>query len=123
MKYQKERGRFLDAMIDSHKYNAEARVAIYGEPDFVYSTVRMCVENGIMPMITATGTKCPELKELIEQEIQSLADIYFIEHFVVLDDVDFQTIEEYARELRVNLLIGNSDGRRIAEKLGIWPTC
>ncbi|ETJ30666.1 NifN-B, partial [human gut metagenome] len=32
-KYVKERGRYLDAMIDSHKYNAEGRAAIFGEPD------------------------------------------------------------------------------------------
>lgn len=114
-----ERGRFLDGMIDAHKYNGEARAAIYGEPDFVYSTVRLCVENGVMPMIVATGSKCGSLKEMIEEEIQIVADSYFIEQFEILDDIDFQTIEEKARVLGVNLLIGNSDGRRIAEKLGI----
>ncbi len=118
-KLLKERGRYLDAMIDAHKYNGEARAAIYGEPDFVYSTVRMCVENGIMPMIAATGTKCSKLKEMLEKEIQTVASVYFIEHFEILDDVDFQTIEELGRELEINLMIGNSDGRRIADKLGI----
>ncbi len=113
------RGRFLDAMVDAHKYNGEARAAIYGEPDFVYSTVRLCVENGIMPMITATGSKCGSLKGLLEDEIKETADSYFITGYKILDDVDFQTIEEHARELGVNVLIGNSDGRRIAEKLGI----
>ena len=48
-KYNKEKGRYLDAMIDSHKYNAEGRIAIYGEPDYVYSTARMVVENGVVP--------------------------------------------------------------------------
>lgn len=114
-----QRGRFLDAMIDAHKYNGEARAAIYGEPDFVYSTVRLCVENGIMPMIVATGSKCTCLKEMIVDEIQEVADSYYIEYFEILDDIDFQTIEEKARELEINLLIGNSDGRRVAEKLGI----
>ncbi|MHB8127487.1 MAG: nitrogenase cofactor biosynthesis protein NifB [Mobilitalea sp.] len=118
-KLLKERGRFLDAMIDAHKYNGEARAAIYGEPDFVYSTVRMCVENGIMPMIAATGTKCAKLKTMLHEEIQVVADVNYIDHFEILDDVDFQTIEEHARELKINLLIGNSDGRRMAEKLGI----
>lgn len=118
-KIKNDRGRFLDAMIDAHKYNGEARAAIYGEPDFVYSTVRLCVENGVMPMIVATGSKCDSLKEMIEGEIQGVADSYFIERFEILDDIDFQTIEEKARELGVNILIGNSDGRRIAEKLGV----
>lgn len=114
-----QRGRFLDAMVDAHKYNGEARAAIYGEPDFVYSTVRLCAENGIMPLIAATGSKCRNLKSMLEAEIKEVADSYFIEEYKILDDVDFQTIEEYARELGVNVLIGNSDGRRIAEKLGI----
>lgn len=116
---KKERGRFLDAMIDSHKYNGEARAAVYGEQDFVYSTVRLCVENGIMPMIAATGTKSAKLKDLLRQEIKPLADSYYIEQYEILDDVDFQTIETLAKEQKINLMIGNSDGRRIAEKLGI----
>lgn len=115
----KARGRFLDAMVDGHKYSGEALAAIYGEPDFVYSTVRLCVENGIMPMIVATGSKCSNLNDMLENEIKEVADSYFLESYKILDDVDFQTIEENARELGVNVLIGNSDGRRISEKLGI----
>lgn len=118
-KIQKERGRFLDAMVDSHKYNGEAKAAIYGEPDFVYSTVRLCVENGIMPLIAATGSKSEKLKEMIKKEIGEIADYQLIDRYEILDDVDFGTIEELARELNVNILIGNSDGRRIAEKLKI----
>ncbi len=116
-KIKKARARFLDAMIDGHKYNGEARAAIYGEPDFVYSTVRMCVENGVMPLIAATGSKCPGFRELLAAEIQTVADAYYIDRYEVLDEIDFQTIGELARELEVNILIGNSDGRRIAEKL------
>jgi nitrogenase molybdenum-iron protein alpha/beta subunit/MoaA/NifB/PqqE/SkfB family radical SAM enzyme len=118
-KLKEQRGRFLDAMIDGHKYSGEARAAIYGEPDFVYSTVRLCVENGIMPMLVATGSKCHSLRNLVENEIQQIADAYLIDHFEILDDIDFQTIEEKSRELGVNILIGSSDGRRIAEKLSI----
>ncbi len=114
-----ERGRYLDAMVDSHKYYGEVRAAIYGEPDFVYSMVRLCTENGILPVIAATGSKCDRVKELIREELQGLSDSFDINETGVLDEVDFQTIEELARERRANLLIGNSDGRRIAEKLGI----
>lgn len=118
-KIKMERGRFLDAMVDAHKYNGEARAAVYGEPDFVYSTVRLCVENGIMPILAATGSKCGNLEDMLKAEIQEVADSYFIEEYKILQDVDFLTIEEYSRELEVNVLIGNSDGRRISEKLGI----
>ncbi len=118
-KIKEERGRFLDAMVDAHKYNGEAKAVIYGEPDFVFSTVRLCVENGIMPLLVATGSKCPRLLELLKDEIMEVAERYFYEAYKILDDIDFQTIEENARELGANILIGNSDGRRISEKLGI----
>ncbi|MDF2587319.1 MAG: nifB [Anaerocolumna sp.] len=118
-KLSKEHGRFKDAMIDSHKVNGQVKAAIYGEPDFVYSTVRMCVENGIMPLIVATGTKSSKFKELVEVEIKELADNYFYDSYKIFDEVDFQTIEENIRKMQVNVLIGNSDGRRISEKLGV----
>ncbi len=115
----KERSRYLDAMIDSHKYNSEARAAVYGEPDFVYSTVRLCAENGIVPLITAIGTKGTRFEELVRQEIAGVAEKFLAGRIEILEDTDFQTIEEVARELEVNILIGNSDGRRMAERLGI----
>ncbi|MBI4858456.1 MAG: nitrogenase cofactor biosynthesis protein NifB [Acetobacterium woodii] len=115
-KIAKERGRYLDGMVDSHKYNAQGRIAIFGEPDFVVSAVRLCCENGVMPVIAATGSNCPHLKENIEKEISKLADILFVEDYVILNDVDFETIEEEAIRLGANLMLGNSDGRRIEEK-------
>ncbi|WOO37403.1 nitrogenase cofactor biosynthesis protein NifB [Anaerocolumna sp. AGMB13020] len=118
-KLKKERGRFLDAMIDAHKYNGEARAAVFGEPDFVYSTVRLCVENGVLPVLVATGSKCPSIIAKLTEEIKEVADRYFVEDFEILSDTDFKTIEEKARELSVNVLIGNSDGRRISENLKI----
>lgn len=118
-KIRKERGRFLDAMVDAHKYNGEARAGVFGEPDFVLSTVRMCVENGILPILVATGSKCPALRLKLEEEIKEVAEGYFCDDYLILDDTDFKTIEEKAKELGVNVLIGNSDGRRISEKLSI----
>ncbi|MDF2871782.1 MAG: nitrogenase molybdenum-iron protein alpha and beta chain [Anaerocolumna sp.] len=118
-KLKKERGRFLDAMIDAHKYNGEARAAVFGEPDFVYSTVRLCVENGILPILVATGSKCPSIVSKLTEEIKEVAERYFVDEFEILSDTDFKTIEEKARELNVNVLIGNSDGRRISENLKI----
>lgn len=123
LEYRKEigiqRGRYLDAMVDSHKYNGEGRAVIFGEPDFVVSTVRICVENGVMPLVVATGSVCKELKDILTEEISSVAERYFIERFEILDDVDFKVIEAMADKLHANLLIGSSDGRRIEESLNI----
>ena len=40
---------------------------------------------------------------------------------IVLDDTDFETIEKCAMERKVNLIIGNSNGKQITEKYGIPP--
>ncbi|MDR3363503.1 MAG: hypothetical protein LBS91_00910 [Clostridiales Family XIII bacterium] len=112
---EKERGRFLDAMVDSHKYNAQARAAVFGEPDFVFAVCRLLVENGAMPVVAATGSVCPSFREMLEPELAGLAGFHLGEKPVALDDCDFAEIESYVKKLGVNVLVGNSDGRRIAE--------
>jgi nitrogenase molybdenum-iron protein alpha/beta subunit/MoaA/NifB/PqqE/SkfB family radical SAM enzyme len=114
-----ERGRYIDAMIDSHKYNAEGRATIFGEPDFVSSTVRLCCENGIVPVVAATGSVCHTLKAMIEPQIQQAANALFVDQFTILEDADFDMIEKYTVENGANLMIGNSDGHRVADKLNL----
>jgi len=115
----KERGRYLDAMIDSHKYCSDGRAAIFGEPDFVYGAVRLCCENGIIPSVIATGSVCPELKTMLEDDANTCAAIQFADTPVILDDCDFDTIETLSREHGVNIMIGSSDGRRAAHRLNV----
>ena len=114
-----EQGRYLDAMIDSHKYNAEGRAVVFGDPDFVYSMVRLCCENGLLPVVSATGTSSPRLLELLHDEIGKIAPGLFDEEYAVLDKADFERIEELALEKKANLFIGSSDARRIEENHGI----
>ncbi len=118
-KLKKLRGRYADSMIDAHKYNSDGRAVVFGEPDFVFSTIRLCAENGVMPVVVATGSVVPELKEAIEKEIKALADRFMIRAYDIVDDVDFKTIEALAVKHHANLMIGNSDGRRIEEELHI----
>lgn len=113
---KKERGRYLDAIIDSHKYNGEGRAVIFGEPDFVYSASRLCAENGIMPVLSATGARCGSLVSLLERDIKKVADFLFIDNYKIMDNTDFDNIEKYALEFGANVMIGSSDGRRIEEK-------
>jgi nitrogenase molybdenum-iron protein alpha/beta subunit/MoaA/NifB/PqqE/SkfB family radical SAM enzyme len=115
----KERGRYVDAMIDSHKYCADGRAAIYGEPDFVYSMTRLCCENGAVPVAVSTGSVCPSLKQKLGEELGACADRLFVENTTILDDCDFDLLESTAKELGANIMIGSSDGRRMARRLGI----
>jgi nitrogenase molybdenum-iron protein NifN len=113
-KLKKERGRMLDGMIDSHKYNSEGRAAIFGEPEIVYATAKICLENGIFPALISTGTNVSKLKILLDEEVN-----HFEEKSLIIDDTDFETIREYTKKLDVNILIGSSDGKFITEKDGI----
>lgn len=113
------RSRYLDAMVDSHKYNSSGRVVIFGEPEFVVSSLRLCEENGIMPVVVATGSKCPKLKQMIEASVEAMAKRYLVHDYTIMDDTDFKRIEEQAKSQKANLLLGNSDGRRIEEELHI----
>jgi hypothetical protein len=72
-----------------------------------------------MPVVTATGSNCPELEMRIKPLIQKVADRLFIEDYVILNDVDFETIEAEALRLDANMMLGNSDARRIEERSGI----
>ncbi len=107
-----DKGRLIDGMIDSHKFNAEGRAVIYGEPELVYALGKLCFENGINPVLLCTGTQNKSLSCLTPPKGMS-------EKPLVIDDTDFDTIRKHANELNANILIGNSDGKVITEKEGI----
>jgi nitrogenase molybdenum-iron protein alpha/beta subunit/MoaA/NifB/PqqE/SkfB family radical SAM enzyme len=115
---RKERGRYIDAMIDSHKYNARVNAAVFGEPDSVYGVIRLLAENGAFPSVCATGSACPRFADKVRGEIESLRSFRLdAETFSISDDTDFDEIERCCAKFGVNLLIGSGDGRRVAEKL------
>lgn len=105
---KEERGRMIDAMIDSHKYNGEGKAAVFGDPETVYAVTQLCLENGIEPVIIATGSKAAKLHSLLP-----------LEDSAVLPDSDFEAIHDYIKKLKPNILIGNSDGKILKEKENI----
>ncbi|MBE0068913.1 nitrogenase component 1 [Thermoanaerobacterium thermosaccharolyticum] len=109
-----ERGRLLDGMIDSHKYNFEGRCTIFGDPEMVYSVFTTCMENGIHPLLIATGSKIQRLRELIASEDNPLND-----DITIADETDFSRILKLSEEKEVNIAIGPSDGKYLTEKGGI----
>jgi nitrogenase molybdenum-iron protein alpha/beta subunit/MoaA/NifB/PqqE/SkfB family radical SAM enzyme len=114
-----ERGRYLDAMIDSHKYDSEGRACIFGEPDFCYAVSRLCLENGIVPVVVAAGSRCPDFTERIGEEVREVASRFLVDRFDVVESADFGDIERLAIQNGANVMIGSSDGRRISGKYGI----
>lgn len=114
-----ERGRYLDAMVDAHKHSAPGRVAIFGEPDLTASLVSLCCELGTVPVSVTTGSRCSSWKADMEAKVAKVASLQFVEPFLVQEDADFDQVEANCLKNGANLLIGSSDGRRIAEKYKI----
>jgi len=113
-KVESDRARYLDAMIDSHKYNSQAKIAIFGDPELVYATIALSLENGMSPCIAASG---PANKK-ITPELEKLASEYK-KKFTILEDTDYQKIAEVVSTHNANLLVGPSDGAFMTEKYGI----
>lgn len=109
-----ERGRLVDAYIDGHKYAADRSAIVFGDEDLVVGLTGFLAEIGIKTLMVATGGRSGDLREQIAKLTPArAADIE------VLDDGDFQEIEERAAELKPDLLIGHSKGYATARRLGI----
>lgn len=117
----KERGRLLDGMFDSHKYNFQGRAVIFGEPEQVYAATKLCLENGIHPLIMATGSRSKKLEQLLHAEFAKMdKDPHgYDDIFEIISDTDFAHILERSREIEVNLAIGHSEGKILTERADI----
>lgn len=111
-----ERGWLIDAMADSHKYNASARPLIYGEPELVCAYTSLCLENGSVPSVIATGSAHSLFRPVIEK---ILDEFECDERPVILEGADFSMIEAAALEAGSNIAIGHSGGKLLEEKHGI----
>lgn len=115
-KYQKERGRLLDAMVDVHKYLYGVKAAVYGDPDMVFSLTTFMLELGMYPVLVATGSKSRDFGARIMQIFEELRPDL---KPVVLDGIDFDSLNDAVSNCNPDILIGNSNGRYIAKTLDI----
>jgi nitrogenase molybdenum-iron protein NifN len=115
-KYQNERGRLLDAMVDVHKYLYGVKAAVYGDPDMVFSLTTFMLELGMFPVLVATGSKSRDFGARIKKIFKELRPDL---KPVVLDGIDFDSLNDAVRDCSPDILIGNSNGRYIARALDI----
>ncbi|MDD5348689.1 MAG: nitrogenase component 1 [Chthoniobacteraceae bacterium] len=113
-KYNKERGRLVDALIDGHKYVFEKRAIVYGEEDLVTGLAAFLAETGILPVLCASGGKSGRLERNL-REVLPMLD----ERTRIHDGIDFAQIAELAESLKPDFIIGNSKGYALARKLGV----
>ncbi len=109
-----ERGRLIDALVDAHKYVFGKRAVIYGEPDLVVSLAAFLAEIGVVPALCATGTTTGRLRERLTELVpDAIAEIG------TLEDIDFTDLEQHAAEAEIDLVVGNSKGFKLSQKLGV----
>jgi len=113
-KWKKIRGRLVDAYIDGHKYCSGKKAIVYGDEDFVCSMVSFLDETGINPVIAATGAPSTVFAARVKSLLRNSRSPCRI-----MDDTDYATILEVAREMSVDIVIGNSKGLYLSRNLGV----
>ena len=113
--YAKERGRLVDAYVDGHKYVFGKKAVVYGEEDLVVGLCSFLVEIGIQPVLCASGGTSGRL----EEAIAAVTADTLTESPQVFEGMDFFEISEMARQLNVDLVVGNSKGFPLAKELHI----
>ena len=115
IEHVRERARLVDAYVDGHKYIFEKRAVVYGEEDLVVALAAFLCEIGIIPAVCATGgAKDGSMKRALAKAIGEQ-----IGQVTVLEDADFKDIEQAAMNARPDILIGNSNGAKIARALAV----
>lgn len=107
---EKERGRLVDLMSDSHAWLHGKKFALYGDPDFVLGMVKILLESGAEPthIVSHNGSKrwAKQVEKLLASspfgvngKVYPGADLWHLRSLCFTDKPDF--------------LIGNSYGKYI----------
>lgn len=113
-KYEKERGRLIDAYIDGHKYVSGKRAVVYGEADFVASLASFLDEIGMVPVLCATGAATNQFRETILAKLSRRH-----QDVIIREDVDFEEMLDICRNIGVDIIIGNSKGYYLTRRLNV----
>lgn len=104
MKYRRQRGQLLDAMLDGHFHIGGRRVAIGAEPDLMHDIGGLLTDMGARIHAAVTTTLSPVLERVPADEVLV---------------GDLEDLEIRAREAECDLLVTHSHGRQAAARLGI----
>jgi nitrogenase molybdenum-iron protein NifN len=104
MKYRRQRGQLVDAMLDGHFHIGGRKLAIGAEPDLLYDVGSFLHEMGAKIEAAVTTTQSPVLEKLPADE-------------VLIGDLE--DLETQAKAKGCNLLVTHSHGRQAAERLNI----
>ena len=114
LKYQRERGRLVDSLIDGHKYIFEKRAIVYGDEDLVVGLTAFLCEIGVTPVLCASGGRSKHFAAAIRAAAPDLPV-----ETLIKEGLDFAETAELAPELKPDFLIGSSKGYKISRSLDV----
>ncbi|HEY3283423.1 MAG TPA: nitrogenase molybdenum-iron protein subunit beta [Armatimonadota bacterium] len=104
-----ERGRLLDAMIDTNQYLHGKRVAVFGDPDHVTALTEFLVDLGMRPIHVLTGTPGGRFERRVREILKPVCP-----DANVRAAADLFLLHQWLKDQPVDLLVGNSYGKFIA---------
>ncbi len=102
MKYRRQRGQLVDAMLDGHFHIGGRKLAIGAEPDLLYDVGSFLHEMGAHVLVAVTTTQSPALENMPIEE-------------VLIGDLE--DLENLAKARGCDLLVTHSHGRQAADRL------
>ncbi|MGD1097967.1 MAG: nitrogenase component 1 [Bryobacteraceae bacterium] len=111
LKYQRERGRLVDSLIDGHKYIFEKRAIVFGEEDLIIGLTSFLCEIGATPVLCASGGRSKKLERSLREAVPDLP-----QETLATEGFDFAEIAETAPGLKPDFLIGSSKGFSLSRK-------
>jgi len=114
LKYQRERGRLVDSLIDGHKYAFDKRAIVYGDEDLVVGLTAFLCEIGVTPVLCASGGRSKQFEKALRAAAPTLPA-----ETLIKEGLDFSETAEVAPELKPDFLIGSSKGYQISRSLNL----
>lgn len=106
---QKERNRCIDSYIDAHKYVSGIRAVVFGDEELVPSITAFCCEIGMLPVLCASeGQISFEIEKRITYDKRL--------NITIVEDTDFDFIEQMVKDLKPDIMIGTGKGNHISIK-------
>ena len=102
LKFRRQRGQLVDAMLDGHFHFGGRKVTVGAEPDLLYAIGSWLTEMGAHLQAAVTTTQSPVLEKLATDEVL-IGD---------LEDLE-------ARSKGADLMMTHSHGRQASERLGV----
>lgn len=106
-RYEQERGRLLDSMVDAHKLLAEVKTTVYRDTEMVLGITCFMTELGMKPQIVATGAANLAFAEKASEIAPGCK---------VMIGADFSEIAEEASSRDIELMVGPFTGRELAKR-------